>query len=94
MINSIQPEIAKFAKDLNLSIFARYKDYIQTGRPFEENLLELLKEQALEADNNRIKRRIRYAGFPILKNLNAFEVNAERYPNLNMILLQKHKKYI
>ena len=79
----MQPEIVKFAKDLNLSVFARYNDYIKTGRPFEENLLGLLKEQALEADNSRIKRRVRYAGFPILKNFNAFEVSAERYPHLN-----------
>jgi DNA replication protein DnaC len=60
------------------------KKYIKTGRPFEENLLELLKEQAILADNNRIQRRIRYSGFPIVKTLDTFEVTPERFPHLNI----------
>jgi len=43
MMNNIQPDIAKISKDLGLSIFARYDEFIKTGRPFEENLLELLR---------------------------------------------------
>jgi len=83
-LNNTQKAIIKIAKDLNLSIFTRYDDYIKTGRPFEENLLELLREQAMESDNARIQRRIRYAGFPIVKTFNTFEKTAERFPHLNM----------
>ena len=83
-MNNNQADIVKIAKDLNLSVFARYGDYVKTGRPFEENLLELLREQAMETDQARINRRIRYAGFPVLKTLNTFDASAERFPNLNL----------
>jgi len=84
MMNDIQADISKFANDLGLSVFARYGEYIKTGLPFEVNLLGLLKEQALEADNARVKRRIRYSGFPIVKTLDTFELSPERFPYLNL----------
>jgi len=83
-MNNIKPDIAKIAKDLGLSIFAQYEKYIKTGRPFEENLLELLKEQAIEANNAKVQRRIRYSGFPIVKTFDTFEITPERYPHLNL----------
>jgi len=83
-MNSIQPDIAKIARGLGLSIFAQYEKYIKTGRPFEENLLELLKEQAILADNARVQRRIRYSGFPTVKTFDNFEMTKERYPHLNI----------
>ena len=83
-MNDIQPDIAKIAKDLGLSIFAHYEKHIKTGRPFEENLLELLRKQAIEADNTRIQRRIRYSGFPNVKTFDTFEMTPERYPHLNL----------
>lgn len=83
-MNNIQSDITKIAKCLGLSVFARYGDYVKTNRPFEDNLLELLREQATDADNARIKRRIRYSGFPMVKTLNTFETSAERFPHLNM----------
>jgi DNA replication protein DnaC len=83
-VNNIQSDISKTARDLGLSIFAQYDKYIKTGRPFEENLLELLKEQAIVAANTRIQRRIRYSGFPIVKTLDTFEVTPERFPHLNI----------
>ena len=84
MMSDFQADISKFAGDLGLPVFARYGEYIKTGRPFEENLLCLLKEQAIEADNARIKRRIRYSGFPIVKTLDTFELTAQRFPYLNL----------
>jgi len=83
-LSDIRSDIVKIAKDLGMSVFARYNDYVKTGRPFEENLLELLSEQFMETDKERIKRRVRYAGFPVVKTLNAFEATAERFPHLNM----------
>ena len=84
MINDIQADISRFANDLGLSIFASYGKYIKTGQPFEDNLLGLLREQAIVADNTRVKRRIRYSGFPIVKTLDTFELTAERFPYLNL----------
>ena len=83
-MSSIQADISKIANDLRLSVFAHYDKYIKSGQPFEENLFGLLKEQALEADNARVNRRIRYSGFPVVKTLNAFEVTPERFPHLNI----------
>ena len=83
-MNNTQTDIAKIARELGLSIFVQYEKYIKTARPFEENLLELLKEQAILADNARIQRRIRYSGFPIVKTFDAFEMTSERYPHLNL----------
>ncbi|MCL2433890.1 MAG: IS21-like element helper ATPase IstB [Clostridia bacterium] len=83
-MSDIQADISKIANDLKLSVFARYDKYIKSGRPLEENLLALLKEQAVEADNARVNRKIRYSGFPVVKTLNAFEVTPERFPHLNI----------
>ena len=84
MKNDIQADISKFANDLGLSAFAHFGEYIKTGLPFEENLLSLLKEQAIVADNNRIKRRVRSSGFPLVKTLDTFEVSPQRFPYLNL----------
>ena len=83
-MNGIQADISKTANELGLSVFAHYSEYIKSGRPFEENLLDLLREQAVEADNARVKRRVRYAGFPIVKTLGTFEADPERFPDLNL----------
>lgn len=83
-MSSIQVDISKLANELGLTVFAHYCKYIKTSCPFEENLLELLKEQALEADNARIKRRLRYAGFPFIKTFDSFEMDPERFPHLNL----------
>jgi len=84
MMNDIQADISKAANDLGLSVFASYGKYINTSLPFEDNLLGLLKEQTIEADNARIKRRIRYSGFPLVKTLDTFELSQERFPYLNL----------
>ena len=83
-MNSIAADISKIANELRLSVFAHYSDYIDKGRPFEENLLSLLREQAIDADNSRIKRKIRYAGFPLVKTFDSFELTPERFPHLNL----------
>ena len=83
-MNSIQSDISKIANGLKLSIFANYGKHIKTGRPFEENLLELLSKQAIVADEARIQRRIRYSGFPVVKTFGTFERTQERFPHLNL----------
>ena len=83
-MNNVQSDIENFAKALGLPIFAHYNKYIKTGRPFEDNLLELLREQALVSDNARIQRRTRNAGFPVVKTFDTFETTTERFPHLNI----------
>ena len=83
-MDNIQSDITKIANNLRLSVFAHYNDYIKTGRPFEENLLELLKEQSTEVDKTRVQRRIRYAGFPGVKTFDTFVRTQERFPYLNL----------
>ena len=83
-MDGIQTDISKIANDLKLPVFANYDQYIKTGQPFEENLLYLLKQQAIEANNASVKRKIRYSGFPVVKTLDAFEMSPKRFPYLNL----------
>ena len=76
-------DIEKLANVLNLPVFARYGDYVKKNRSFEENLLEMLREQTVLADNSRVQRRIRYSGFPYVKNLDTFDSSLDLYPHLN-----------
>jgi DNA replication protein DnaC len=75
--------IAKAAAALRLPAFSRYEEYINKAKPFEDNLLSILGEQLSITNKERIKRKIRHAGFPYIKNFDNFETSAERYPYLN-----------
>jgi len=83
-MTGVQADISKIANDLKLSVFANYNEYIKTGQPFEENLLYLLRQQAVEAENASVNRKIRYSGFPVVKKLAVFERSPERFPYLNI----------
>ena len=83
-MTGIQADISKIANDLKLSVLANYDKHIKTGLPFEENLLHLLRQQAIEAANASVSRKIRYSGFPVVKTLDAFEMSQERFPFLNL----------
>jgi DNA replication protein DnaC len=82
-MTDISRDIERLAGGLNLSVFAHYNDYVKKSRSFEENLLEMLREQNILADNERVKRRIRYSGFPYVKNLDTFDSSSDIYPHLN-----------
>jgi len=83
-MDDFKADISKAANDLRLSVFAHYDKYIKSGRPFEENLLCLLKEQAVESNNVSVARKVRYSGFPVLKTLDTFDLTQERFPYLNL----------
>ena len=83
-MTGVQADISKIANDLKLSVFAHYDKYIKATQPFEENLLYLLRQQAVEVENASVDRKIRYSGFPVVKKLNAFERSPERFPYLNL----------
>ena len=75
--------IRKAADRLYLDAFAKYESYIDPRRSFEDNLCALLQEQVLIADQLRLKRRIRYAGFPQVKTFETFVMSEEFLPQLN-----------
>ena len=75
--------IKKAAASLNLDAFAKYESYTDPSHSFEDNLAALLQEQVLLTDHLRLKRRIRYAGFPQVKTFETFVMTEEFLPNLN-----------
>ena len=75
--------IKKAAARLNLDAFAKYESYKDPKLSFEENLCALLQEQVILSDKQRLKRRIRYAGFPQVKTFETFVLSEEFLPNLN-----------
>lgn len=82
-MSEIKAAISKAANALRMTTFVHYEEYVNSARPFEENLLSLLEEQLQIAEAKRVERRIRYAGFPQLKTLNTFEMSKDRLPYLN-----------
>jgi len=83
-MSGFQAEISKIANELKLSVFANYDEYFNSGLPFEENLLYLLRQQAVESANAAVNRKIRYSGFPVVKTMDTFEMTPERFPQLNI----------
>jgi DNA replication protein DnaC len=82
-MNTTRESIIAGAKRLSLSIFTHYEKYIQPTQPFEENLLRLIQEQVQIAEENRLNRRIRYAGFPQHKTMDTFKCDPDFLPYLN-----------
>jgi DNA replication protein DnaC len=75
--------ILKAVTRLRLKAFAKYEKIIDTKLPFEDNLLRILEEQVIHADEQSVARRVRYAGFPQIKTFNTFDTSEERLPYLN-----------
>lgn len=82
-MNEKKEAILKAANRLHLSSFAQYEKHIDQQHPFEDNLLRLLHEQILVSDEQRLKRRVNYAGFPQLKTFDTFVMSEEHLPHLN-----------
>lgn len=82
-MNDMKTDISRIANELRMPVFAHYDKYIDAQRPFAENLLCLLSEQACIANQKRVERRIKYAGFPQIKTLDMFEMSQERLPAIN-----------
>ena len=82
-MNEQKEAIQKAANRLHLSAFACYENYTKPQNSFEENLYALLQEQVQISDQQRISRRIRYAGFPQIKTFDTFVMSKEHLPYLN-----------
>jgi len=79
----LRAAISKTANELYLTVFSQYGKYINTKASFEENLYALLSEQNQISFQNRVKRRIRAAGFPQLKTMGMFQMSKDIFPNLD-----------
>ena len=82
-MNDKKEAIQKAANRLRLSAFSQYETYTKPILSLEENLLNLLQEQVRLSDDQRINRRIRYAGFPQIKTFSTFVMSKEHLPHLN-----------
>ena len=79
----LRQAISKISHDLHLTAFSQYGNYINQTASFEENLYAVLMAQDQITFQNRVKRRLKYAGFPQVKTLDMFEMSKEHLPNLN-----------
>jgi hypothetical protein len=65
-------QVRLYAKQLKLPTFAQYPDILRKTRPdarFEELLLELMKAETAQRQENQNRKRLRTAGFPYTKTL-------------------------
>ena len=83
MVSEQKEAIKTAAARLRLSVFAQYEKHTDPKHSFEENLAALLQEQVALADDDRFKRRVRYAGFPQVKTFGTFVMSKEHLPHLN-----------
>jgi DNA replication protein DnaC len=79
----LRAAISKTANELYLTVFSQYGKYVDPKAPFEENLYTLLSEQNQMSFQNRVKRRVKAAGFPQLKTMGMFQMSKDILPNLN-----------
>lgn len=77
-MNPIDEQIKLYAKLLKVPTFAEYDEALRqspTDANFGELLLELMKTEALSRQENQNRRRLRNAGFPVLKTLDEFDMD-------------------
>lgn len=75
-------EIIRLSRRMKWSAVEHYKKHIKPENSFEDNLLSLLRLENDLRDRESIKRRIKQAGFPIIKTLDTFEFNSAKLPYL------------
>lgn len=78
----MENQIAKLARKMKWPVMEHFKKHIKRENSFEENLLLLLQLQHDQRENDSLKRRIKLAGFPIVKTLDTFEFNNAKLPFL------------
>lgn len=79
-LNSIEDQIHLYAKILKIPTFASYTEVIRQMSPdskFENLLLELMKNESYQRQENRNRKRLKAAGFPFHKTID--ELDLERY---------------
>lgn len=79
-VNPVEEQIRLFAKHLKIPTFGDYNEVLRRMKPgdsFEDLLLELMKSESLQRQENQNQRRLRAAGFPYRKTLD--ELDLSRY---------------
>jgi DNA replication protein DnaC len=77
-----ESEIIRLSRRMKWPALEQYKKHIKPDNSFEDNLLSLLRLENDLRDRESIKRRIKQAGFPIVKTLDTFEFNTAKLPYL------------
>lgn len=76
-INPKKELIRLYAKQLRLPTMAKYEPIIrragEEGMGYEDFLCELLANEVATRQENQLKRRIKAAGFPLMKSLDEFD---------------------
>lgn len=75
-------KLDRLSKRLKLSVLSDYKNHLKPGMSFEEGLVLLLEIEAATKERKSMERRIKNAGFPLIKTLDTFEFDTARLPNL------------
>ena len=76
MINVKAQSISLYSKQLKISTFCDYDNVIRqldSGMGYEDFLLELLKQECSQRQENNQKRRIKASKFPYIKTLDEYE---------------------
>ena len=76
MINVKAQSISLYSKQLKISTFCDYDNIIRqldSGMGYEDFLLELLKQECSQRQENNQKRRIKASKFPYIKTLDEYE---------------------
>jgi DNA replication protein DnaC len=77
-----ESEIMRLSRRMKWSVVEQYKKHIKPENSFEDNLLSLLRLENDLRERESTKRRIKQAGFPIIKTLDTFEFNPAKLPYL------------
>ena len=79
-VNPTEDQIHLYAKYLRIPTFGDYKEILRRMNPdnkFEDILLELMKSESTQRQENRNRRRLKAAGFPYHKTLD--DLDLDRY---------------
>lgn len=77
-VNPLGDQIRLYAKHLRIPTFGEYDEILRRMKPdnkFEDILLELMKSESLQRQENQNRRRLKAAGFPYHKNLDDLDLS-------------------
>lgn len=79
-VNSVEDQIRLYAKHLRIPTFGDYNEILRRMKPdnkFEDILLELMRSESFQRQENQNQRRLKAAGFPYHKTLD--DLDLDRY---------------
>lgn len=77
-INIVNETITLYSKQLKLPTFNHYEDVIRhlgNDKSYADFLLELLKNESLQRQENNQKRRIKAAKYPYVKTIDEYDLS-------------------